>query len=135
MLAAKKPCSSFVFSLPAPSAQVMLFAPPDGVIDLEEATLARIRDTPDKTAEQYAFCRDPELWVDSEHFASIWRNIEVRCDGALQRLALILWSGSLRPVGCACIPWLSSCILRGNREIRSCLCLAPLVFLALFFGI
>ncbi|CAM9727356.1 unnamed protein product [Ectocarpus sp. 8 AP-2014] len=48
----------------------------DGVIDLEEATLARIRDTPDDTAEQYAFCRDPELWVDSEHFASIWRNIE-----------------------------------------------------------
>ncbi|CAM9477276.1 unnamed protein product [Ectocarpus sp. 4 AP-2014] len=47
-----------------------------GVIDLEEATLARIRDTPDDTAEQYAFCRDPELWVDSEHFASIWRNIE-----------------------------------------------------------
>lgn len=89
LLAAKKPCSSFGFGLPAPSAQVMFFAPPDGVIDQEEATLARIRDTPDDTAEQYAFCRDPELWVDSEHFASIWRNVEVRCDRALQRLVVL----------------------------------------------
>ncbi|CAN0348617.1 unnamed protein product [Pylaiella littoralis] len=43
----------------------------DGIIDQEEATVARM-----KASERYSVCRDAELWIDSEDFLKVYRNFE-----------------------------------------------------------
>ncbi|CAN0019668.1 unnamed protein product [Scytosiphon promiscuus] len=47
----------------------------DGAIDQEEATVARMKGDP---VSKFEFCRDAELWVESEQFAAIWRDLQAR---------------------------------------------------------
>ncbi|CAM9756207.1 unnamed protein product [Scytosiphon promiscuus] len=63
----------------------------NGTIDQEEATIARM-DGKTRGSEQFAFCRDPELWVGSTQFSTVYRNFQANwlSYGAADRHSCIL---------------------------------------------